>query len=176
MLTAVNKAADGKDASKEIKATIDAELDADNVKAKLRSRMAEQDIRLMVSMDDFLHMLTRQDRIADYAQNVAEQLSFRELYTDKKARKMLKELAEVVSETVAVYEDTVLAMRDLSVGGETKAAKAKVAELIKQVSEISKKNNSSSIKISKNEFDCWNWYCLYSLGPHILERHSMGRI
>ena len=133
MLSAVNKAADGKDASKEIKATIDAELDADNVKAKLRSRMAEQDIRLMVSMDDFLHMLTRQDRIADYAQNVAEQLSFRELYTDKKARKMLKEMAEVVSETVAVYEDTVLAMRDLSIGGETKAAKAKVAELIKQV-------------------------------------------
>jgi len=133
MLSAVNKAADGKDASKEIKATIEAELDADNVKAKLRSRMAEQDIRLMVSMDEFLHMLTRQDRIADYAQNVAEQLSFRELYNDKKARKMLKEMAEVVSETVAVYEDTVLAMRDLSIGGETKTAKAKVAELIKQV-------------------------------------------
>ena len=133
MLSAVNKAADGKDASKEIKATIEAELDADNVKAELRSRMAEQDIRLMVSMDDFLHMLTRQDRIADYAQNVAEQLSFRELYNDKKARKMLKEMAEVVSETVAVYEDTVLAMRDLSIGGETKAAKAKVAELIKKV-------------------------------------------
>ena len=133
MLSAVNKAADGKDASKEIKATIEAELDADNVKAELRSRMAEQDIRLMVSMDDFLHMLTRQDRIADYAQNVAEQLSFRELYNDKKARKMLKEMAEIVSETVAVYEDTVLAMRDLSIGGETKAAKAKVAELIKKV-------------------------------------------
>lgn len=133
MLKAVNKAADGKDASKEIKATIEAELDADNIKAELRSRMAEQDFRLMVSMDDFLHMLTRQDRIADYAQNVAEQLSFRELYNDKKARKMLKEMAEIVSETVAVYEDTVLAMRDLSIGGETKAAKAKVAELIKKV-------------------------------------------
>ena len=133
MLTAVNKAADGKDASKEIKATIDAELDADNVKAELRRRMAEQDIRLMVSMDDFLHMLTRQDRIADYAQNVAEQISFRELYKDKKARKMLKEMAEVVSETVSMYKETAAAMRDLSIGGETKAAKAKVAELIKQV-------------------------------------------
>ena len=133
MLTAVNKAADGKDASKEIKATIDAELDADNIKAELRNRMSEQDIRLMVSMDDFLHMLTRQDRIADYAQNVAEQISFRELYKDKKARKMLKEMAEVVSETVSTYKETAAAMRDLSIGGETKAAKAKVAELIKQV-------------------------------------------
>ena len=133
MLTAVNKAAEGKDASKEIKATIDAELDADNVKAELRRRMAEQDFRLIVSMDDFLHMLTRQDRIADYAQNVAEQISFRELYKDKKARKMLKEMAGVVSETVSVYKETVTAMRDLSIGGETKAAKAKVAELIKQV-------------------------------------------
>ncbi len=133
MLTAVNKAADGKDASKEIKATIDSELDADNIKAELRKRMSEQDIRLMVSMDEFLHMLTRQDRIADYAQNVAEQISFRELYKDKKARKMLKEMAKVVSETVAVYKETAAAMRDLSIGGETKAAKAKVAELIKQV-------------------------------------------
>jgi predicted phosphate transport protein (TIGR00153 family) len=133
MLSAVNKSADGKDASKEIKATIDAELDADNIKAELRARMAETDIRLIVSMDDFLHMLTRQDRIADYAQNVAEQLSFRELYTDKKARKMLKEMAEAVSETVSVYEDTVLAMRDLSIGGETKIAKEKVAGLIKEV-------------------------------------------
>ena len=133
MLTAVNMAADGKDASKEIKATLDAELDADNIKAELRNRMSEQDFRLMVSMDDFLHMLTRQDRIADYAQNVAEQISFRELYKDKKARKMLKEMAEVVSETVSMYKETAAAMRDLSIGGETKAAKAKVAELIKQV-------------------------------------------
>ena len=133
MLNAVNRAAEGKDASKEIKATIDAELDADNIKTDLRARMAETDIRLIVSMDDFLHMLTRQDRIADYAQNVAEQLSFRELYSDKKARKMLKEMAEAVSETVSVYEDTVLAMRDLSIGGETKVAKEKVAKLIKEV-------------------------------------------
>ena len=133
MLTAVNKVADGEDASDEIQATIDSELDADNVKAELRNRMAETDIRLMVSMDDFLHMLTRQDRIADYAQNVAEQLSFRELYKDKKARKMLKEMAEAVSETVSAYRETVEAMRDLSIGGETKIAKQKVAEMIKEV-------------------------------------------
>jgi PiT family inorganic phosphate transporter len=133
MLRAVNKAADGKDASEEIKATIDAELEADIIKTELRSRMSNLDIRLMVSMDDFLHMLTRQDRIADYAQNVAEQLSFRELYSDKKARTLLKEMAKVVSETVSVYEETVQAMRDLSIGGETKAAKTKVAGLIKEV-------------------------------------------
>ena len=133
MLRAVNKAADGKDASEEIKATIDAELEADIIKTELRSRMSNLDIRLMVSMDDFLHMLTRQDRIADYAQNVAEQLSFRELYSDKKARTLLKEMAKAVSETVSVYEETVQAMRDLSIGGETKAAKTKVAGLIKEV-------------------------------------------
>ena len=133
MLEAVNKAAKGEDASEEIQATIDAELNADNVKAELRKKMSDSDFRLIVSMDDFLHMLSRQDRIADYAQNVAEQLSFRELYSDKEARKMLIEMAEAVSETVAVYEDTVEAMRDLSLGGETKVAKDKVAELIKEV-------------------------------------------
>ena len=133
MLEAVNKTANGEDASEEIQATIDAELNADNVKATLRKKIAGSEFRLIVSMDDFLHMLTRQDRIADYAQNVAEQLSFRELYTDKKAREMLIKMGEAVAETVAVYEDTVEAMRDLSLGGETKVAKAKVAELIKQV-------------------------------------------
>ena len=133
MLTAVNKTAKGEDASEEIQATIDAELNADNVKAALRKKMATSEFRLIVSMDEFLHMLSRQDRIADYAQNVAEQLSFRELYTDKKARKLLMEMGEAVAETVAVYEDTVEAMRDLSLGGETKVAKSKVAKLIKEV-------------------------------------------
>ena len=133
MLTAVNKTAKGEDASEEIQATIDAELTADNVKAALRKKMATSEFRLIVSMDEFLHMLSRQDRIADYAQNVAEQLSFRELYNDKKARKLLMEMGEAVAETVAVYEDTVEAMRDLSLGGETKVAKAKVAKLIKEV-------------------------------------------
>ena len=133
MLTAVNKTAKGEDASEEIQATIDAELNADNVKAALRKKMATSEFRLIVSMDEFLHMLSRQDRIADYAQNVAEQLSFRELYTDKKARKLLMEMGEAVAETVAIYEDTVEAMRDLSLGGETKVAKAKVEELIKEV-------------------------------------------
>tara|TARA_X000001036_G_scaffold145722_1_gene138550 strand:- start:735 stop:2855 length:2121 start_codon:yes stop_codon:yes gene_type:complete len=133
MLTAVNKIADGEDASDEIQATIDSELDADNVKTELRNKMADTELRLIVSMDDFLHMLTRQDRIADYAQNVAEQLSFRDLYKDKKAREMLKEMAEAVSETVSVYKETVEAMRDLSIAGETKIAKQKVAELIKEV-------------------------------------------
>jgi uncharacterized protein Yka (UPF0111/DUF47 family) len=44
-------------------------------------------------------MLGRQDRIADYAQNVAEQLSFRELYNNEEARKMVIEMAEAVQKT-----------------------------------------------------------------------------
>ncbi len=133
MLEAVNKTATGEDASDEIKATVDAELDADNIKTQLRDMMEETNFRLIVSMDDFLRMLARQDRIADYAQNVAEQLSFRELYDNKEAREMLIEMANAVSATVATYEDTVEALRDLSLGGETKVAKKKVMQLIKEV-------------------------------------------
>ncbi len=132
MLEAVNKTANGEDASDEIKATVDAELDADNIKTELRDMMEETNFRLIVSMDDFLRMLARQDRIADYAQNVAEQLSFRELYDNKEAREMLIEMANAVSATVATYEDTVEALRDLSLG-ETKVAKKKVMQLIKEV-------------------------------------------
>ncbi|MGB1678944.1 MAG: DUF47 family protein [Poseidonia sp.] len=134
MLTAVNAACDGEDASEAIQATIDAELEADNLKAELRQMMNE-DMRFgyQVGMDHFLHMVTRQDRIADYAQNVAEQLQFRELYDDKEAKAKLKEMAEAVAVTVATYEDTVHALREFTISGETKAAREALAEQIRQV-------------------------------------------
>ena len=135
MLEAVNMACDGEDASEAIQATIDAELDADNVKTEVR-RLASEDMRfgVHVSYDDFLYMVTRQDRIADYAQNVAEQLAFRPLYDDKEAKINLKDMANAVAETVAKYEDAVEALRDFTISGETKAAQDhKLAELIREV-------------------------------------------
>lgn len=134
MLTAVNAACDGEDASEAIQATIDAELAADNLKTELRDMLSD-DMRLgyQVGIDHFLHMLTRQDRIADYAQNVAEQLAFRELYDDEKAKAKLKEMAAAVAATVATYEDTVNALREFTITGETKAARDALAEQIRQV-------------------------------------------
>lgn len=134
MLEAVNLACDDKDPSEAIQSTIDAELNADNVKTEVR-RLASSDMRfgLHVSYDDFLYMVTRQDRIADYAQNVAEQLTFRPLLEDKQAKKNLKEMANAVAKTVAKYEDAVKALRDFTISGETKAAQNNLAELIKEV-------------------------------------------
>ena len=134
MLEAVNLACDGEDPSDAISATIAAELDADNVKTEVR-RLASGDLRfgLHVSYDNFLYMVTRQDRIADYAQNVAEQLTFRPLFDDEQAKKNLKEMANAVAKTVAKYEDAVKALRDFTISGETKAAQNKLAELIKDV-------------------------------------------
>lgn len=134
MLEAVSTACDGEDASEAIDATIAAELEADNVKTEVR-RLAGEDIRfgVHVSYDDFLYMVTRQDRIADYAQNVAEQLAFRPLFDDKEAKENLKDMANAVAVTVAKYEDAVEALRDYSISGETKAAKTKLAELIREV-------------------------------------------
>jgi len=134
MLEAVNTACDGEDASEAIEATIAAELEADNVKTEVR-RLAGEDMRfgVHVSLDDFLYMVTRQDRIADYAQNVAEQLAFRPLFDDEEAKENLKDMANAVAETVAKYEDAVEALRDFTISGETKAAKTKLAELIREV-------------------------------------------
>jgi len=84
-------------------------------------------------MDEFLHMLSRQDRIADYAQNVAEQLSFRTLYGDKEALENLKEMGVAVKATVSAYEDAVEALKDLSLSGMTKANKEVLSELIRVV-------------------------------------------
>ena len=134
MLEAVNVACDGEDATKAIEMTIKTELKADHVKAEVR-RLAMTDRRfgVHVSIDDFLYMVSRQDRIADYAQNVAEQLAFRPLLDDDEAKSNLKAMAEAVSETVAKYEDAVEALRDFTISGQTKAAEDKLAELIREV-------------------------------------------
>ena len=134
MLDAVNKACDGKDPSGDIQATIDSELDADNIKSELRD-LVNKDMRfgIQVRSEDFLHMLSRQDRIADYAQNVAEKLAFRPLFDDKQAKNNLKKMAEAVAATVEKYEDTVEALRDYTISGETKAARNSILELIREV-------------------------------------------
>ena len=133
MLSAVKKATDGEDASEEIKATIEAELKADDIKNSLREKVSSKGWKLLIDSDEFLYMLGRQDRIADYAQNVAEQLSFRELYENKEARMMVVEMAEAVQKTAAIYEDTVLHLRDLTLSGYTKKGRTELGDLIYQV-------------------------------------------
>ena len=132
MLEAVNISCDGGDASNAIQSTIEAELKADNIKNELRV-LIKNDMRILVGSDDFLHMLTRQDRIADYAQNVAEQLGFRALLDDDEAKNNLKDMAMAVAATVASYEDAVEALRDFTISGQTKSAELKLAQLIKDV-------------------------------------------
>jgi len=134
MLEAVNTACDGEDATETIQATIDAELAADTIKNEVR-RLALNDMRMGVqlSLDDFLYMVTRQDRIADYAQNVAEQLAFRPLFDDDEAKANLKKMAQAVADTVASYEDAVESLRDFTISGQTKAAETKLADLIREV-------------------------------------------
>ena len=134
MLEAVNAACDGEDPSEAIEATIKAELKADNIKTEVRD-MIKDDMRfgMQVGHKDFLQMLTRQDRIADYAQNVAEQLAFRPLYEDQTALANLKRMAEAVAATVSTYEETVAAMREFTISGETKAARDALAKHIRDV-------------------------------------------
>jgi len=133
MLSAVIKASNGEDANKEIQATIDSELKADDIKNALREKVSSKGWKLLIDSDEFLYMLGRQDRIADYAQNVAEQLSFRELYDNKEAREMVIEMAEAVQKTAAMYEDTVLHLRNLTLSGYTKKGRTELRDLIHQV-------------------------------------------
>ena len=133
MLDAVNAAAEGEDASAAIEATNEAELRADNIKNDLRATVGAGKWNFLTSPDEFFHMLARQDRIADYAQNVAEQLSFRPLYDNSEARELLKEMAGAVANTAAIYEDTVAELRDLTMSGYTRAGRERLGELIDRV-------------------------------------------
>ena len=80
---------------------------ADEIKNDIRKRLGSGQMSVLQGREAMLEIVSKQDRIADYAQNVAEQLSFRELYNDKEARSMLKEMAEAVSKTASLYEDTI---------------------------------------------------------------------
>jgi len=132
MLTAVTVASQGKDASKHIEATIAAELDADNIKNNLRNHIGTG-VRIAIGRDTFLQMLSRQDRIADYAQNVAEQISFRELMVDDQARENLKAMAESVHKTILKYSETVDQLNILAQSGFAPMQMVVLRELIMQV-------------------------------------------
>ena len=134
MLAAVSRAVEGEIPTKEIKATQEAELRADELKTKTRESMAG--VRMAFSKETFLHMISRQDRIADYAQNVAEQLSFRPLYDNDKARRLVQIHAEKVAETVKVYEDTVEILKDLAYSAFSKKEQHTLMEMIKVVNKL----------------------------------------
>ena len=133
MLSAVNAAADGDDPEDHIKSTVEAELRADEVKNDIRRRLGSGQISVLQGKDELFRMVSRQDRIADYAQNVAEQLSFRELFVDKEARGMLKEMAVAVSKTTSLYEDAVSQLKEVALSGYTKAGRERLGELIDEV-------------------------------------------
>ena len=133
MLSAVNAAADGDDPAGHITSPVEAELRADEVKNDIRRRLGSGQISVLQGKDELFRMVSRQDRIADYAQNVAEQLSFRELFVDKEARGMLKEMAEAVSKTTSLYEEAVSQLKDVALSGYTKAGRERLGELIDEV-------------------------------------------
>ena len=66
-------------------------------------------------------------------QNVAEQLSFRELYDNKKARKNLKKMADAVVATVISYEKAVDSLKELAQSGFSSKEKAALLECIREV-------------------------------------------
>ena len=134
MLEAVDLAIEGDENLDEaVKATSEAEHKADRLKATLREALSTPSVRLIASTEEKLHMITRQDRIADYAENVAEQLSFRPLFDDETAKKNLQEMAQAVRACVGAYEETVRALRDYGLSGETRKGANDVRELIRKV-------------------------------------------
>ena len=132
MNNAINSAAKGEDPSKYIEETIALELEADIIKSKIQGEIGSG-VRFAIGRDTFLHMLSRQDRIADYAQNVAEQLSFRTLFDDKKARNNLMEMATAVLETVDSYEKAVDSLKELSQSGFSNKEKNLLLECVREV-------------------------------------------
>ena len=73
------------------------------------------------------------DRIADYAQNVAEQLSFRPLFDEPEARANLTRMAEAVASPPRRYEDAVEQLKNVSLSGFARREKDTLHRLIREV-------------------------------------------
>ena len=106
MNACVKAACEGKEIEEHIAATSQSELKADKIKSKIRD-VLRGSVRLAVDKVVFLDLVSRQDRIADYAENVTEILSFRKLYENKEAKSLVLELADSVTATVDEYRKTV---------------------------------------------------------------------
>ena len=106
MNNCVKAACSGSDVKAHVKATSKSELKADKIKNKIRE-VLRGSVRLAVDKPVFLDLVSRQDRIADYAENVTEILSFRELYDNAEAQSLVLKLAEAVTATVEEYQKTV---------------------------------------------------------------------
>ena len=106
MNTCVKAACNEEDIAEQIKATSESELKADKIKSEIRD-VLRGSVRLAVDKPVFLDMVSRQDRIADYAENVTEILSFRKLYENKEAQALVLALADAVTSTVDEYRKTV---------------------------------------------------------------------
>ena len=102
----VKSACKGEDVKDLIKATSKSELKADKIKSEIRE-VLRGSVRLAIDKLVFLELVSRQDRIADYAENVVEILSFRDLYDNSEARKLVLNLADAVTATVDEYQKTV---------------------------------------------------------------------
>ena len=106
MNACVKAACEGEEIEEHITATSKSELEADKVKSEIRD-VLRGSVRLAVDKPVFLDLVSRQDRIADYAENVTEILSFRELYDNKEAKSLVLDLADSVTATVDEYRTTV---------------------------------------------------------------------
>ena len=102
----IKAACEGSDIDDYIKATSESELKADKIKNEIRD-VLRGSVRLAVDKPVFLDLVSRQDRIADYAENVTEILSFRKLYENKEAQALVLQLADAVTATVEEYRKTV---------------------------------------------------------------------
>jgi len=106
MNVCVKAACKDEDVKDLINATSKSELKADKIKSKIRE-MLRGSVMLAIDKPVFLELVSRQDRIADYAENVVEILSFRDLYDNSEARKLVLNLADAVTATVEEYRKTV---------------------------------------------------------------------
>ena len=71
MNACIKAACEGEDIQDHINATSESELEADKIKSEMRD-VLRGSVRLAVDKPVFLDLVSRQDRIADYAENVTE--------------------------------------------------------------------------------------------------------
>lgn len=131
--------------------TGEAELDADRVKTELREGLIGP-IKLAIPKDTLMSLLSRQDRIADHAWDVADLIAARPLVKDQEARDLLLGHARAVVNTVVSYERTVLRLKELLDSGFAKRERDALHELIREVNLLEHEADTWERRVTKRAF------------------------
>ncbi|MHC1605048.1 MAG: TIGR00153 family protein [Candidatus Methanofastidiosia archaeon] len=127
------------------------ESNADNIKRNIRNHLP-RNIYMPVDKRIFLLLLTQQDKILDYAEDVVQWLSMREKKYDKEIAGDFNKLMDKVSESISFFEKAIFNLPEVVEASFTDEERNETKKYIKKVSLAEYESDVLEMKLTKKIF------------------------